>query len=84
MARAFEELYIVSAKGLQENIIRHNDKHFLQAGQHQFASLWTRDFCWSVPGLLCLKKIGEVKSHLSVLLSSIHPIHHTIPRLLDF
>jgi len=37
------------------------------AGGHQFRSLWVRDFCFSVPGLLIIEKDAEVLSCLRLV-----------------
>ncbi|MBP6921248.1 hypothetical protein KBB89_01735, partial [Candidatus Gracilibacteria bacterium] len=84
MVQAFEKLHTISAEGLEWNIVQHEGGSFLQAGENQFASFWTRDFCWSVPGLLCLGKTEVVKNHVTYLLDSLHVEKNTVPRLLDF
>jgi hypothetical protein len=54
MKQKFQSLFLHAQNGLVSNIIVHEDGIFLQAGNQQFASFWTRDFCWSVPGLLSI------------------------------
>ena len=57
---------------LEQNIVHLPQGDFLAAGAHQFGSLWTRDFCFSVPGLLRLKKFSLVKNQLNYLIKNRH------------
>lgn len=57
-------------KSLEDNIIVLSQGEFLAAGSNQFGSLWTRDFCFSVPALLTLKKFNLVKNHLNYLIKN--------------
>lgn len=54
---------------LEANIVSLPQGEFLAAGTHQFGSLWTRDFCFSVPALLTLQKFSLVKNHLNYLIT---------------
>lgn len=69
--------------GLLANIVEHPAGRYLSAGQHQFRSLWTRDFCWSVPGLLAINRTDVVRDHLRLLITSAHPENGLVPRALD-
>ncbi len=79
----FQSLHALAHEQIFRNIVHLDERYFLQAGSHQFASFWTRDFCWSVPGLLSIWQEVVVRDHLSALLNNIHPQNHIIPRLLD-
>ncbi len=72
-----------AAAGLVSNIVEHPTGCYLSAGQNQFRSLWTRDFCWSVPGLLAIGRADVVRDHLRLLIASAHPKTALIPRALD-
>ena len=50
----------IAKESLEKNIVRLPQGDFLAAGGNQFGSLWTRDFCFSVPALLTLKKYAFV------------------------
>ncbi len=72
-----------AAAGLTGNIVEHSTGKYLSAGQHQFRSFWTRDFCWSVPGLLAIGRADVVRDHLGLLLKSMHPDDGLVPRAID-
>jgi hypothetical protein len=79
----YQSLHNLATDQISRNIVQLEDGYLLQAGSHQFASFWTRDFCWSVPGLLSIWQDVVVRDHLSVLLRFLHPEKFIIPRLLD-
>lgn len=79
----YQSLHTLAIEQISRNIVQLEEGYLLQAGGHQFASFWTRDFCWSVPGLLSIWQDLVVRDHLSVLLRYIHPEKYIIPRLLD-
>jgi glycogen debranching enzyme len=81
--KSFHSLHALATEQISRNIIQLDEKSLLQAGSNQFASFWTRDFCFSVPGLLSISRDDVVRDHLSTLLENIHPHTHVIPRLLD-
>lgn len=60
----------IAQRSLEANIISLPQGDFLAAGAHQFGSLWTRDFCFSVPGLLAIGKLPLVKNHLTYLIKN--------------
>lgn len=64
------EVKDIASTNLESNIIHLPQGDFLQAGAHQFGSLWTRDFCFSVPGLLILGKQSLVKNQLDFLIKN--------------
>ncbi len=54
---------------LESNVVKLQQGFFMSAGQHQFKSLWTRDFCMSVRGLLAIGRADVVKNQLDYLIS---------------
>ena len=56
---------------------------YLTAGGHHFRSLWTRDFCFSIPGLIAANLDTVADHHLNTLFEMKHPETNLIPRLLD-
>ena len=80
---ASESLTERAAAGLAANIVEHPSGNYLSAGQNQFRSLWTRDFCWSVPGLLAIGRSDVVRDHLRLLIASAHPETALVPRAID-
>lgn len=56
---------------------------FLSAGKNQFKSLWTRDFCWSIKGLLASGRSDVVKNQLGTVLAAIRSSDGQLPRTLD-
>jgi hypothetical protein len=58
----------IARSSLEANIVHLPQGDFLKAGSRQFGSLWTRDFCFSVPGLLILGKKSLVKNQLDFLI----------------
>lgn len=52
------------------NLIKIGQKKYFVAGQHQFKSLWTRDFCFSVTGLLAAGHSPIVKDQLQLILTN--------------
>jgi glycogen debranching enzyme len=73
----------IAKESLLANTVDINGRQYLQAGSHQFSSLWTRDFCFSVPGLLALEQNQPVKDHLTTLLEMTRPEDGLVPRVLD-
>lgn len=58
-------------KEIRKNIIQTKSGPFLQAGQHQFQSFWTRDFCFASWGLSQVGEYDVVKNHLQFLMDHI-------------
>lgn len=82
MERTHARLRQVAEASLKANLITTPEGPALRAGGHQFASMWTRDFCFSVPGLLAIGETTTVRSHLQMLLDAV-TIEGWVPRLLD-
>jgi hypothetical protein len=74
--------YQMAAESLRKNIICISGVKFLTAGQNQFQTLWTRDFCHAVKGLLFLGEREVVENHLSFLLSNLRA-DGLVPRVAD-
>ena len=49
-------------------LANHIDNHFV-AGAHQFKTIWVRDFCYSVPGLVKMGLREKVWDELRIILS---------------
>lgn len=55
---------------------------FLTAGQNQFLTLWTRDFCHAVRGLIAIGEKEVAENHLSFLLKNLRA-DGLVPRVVD-
>lgn len=55
----------------------------ISAGSHQFRTLWTRDFCFSVPGLLSIGMDELVGRQLDLILSFRRSSDGLLPRGID-
>jgi glycogen debranching enzyme len=64
------QIYNIARTSLETNIAKLNKGLFLSAGSHQFKSFWTRDFCFSVRGLLAIDRYDVIKDHLSFLINN--------------
>src|SRR5690349_8047136 len=60
-------LHAIAQASLQANVVTLESGPYLVAGQHQFRSLWTRDFCFASRGLLLLDRADVVRNHLTAL-----------------
>ncbi len=49
---------------LRKNMIKTPEGLLLAAGGHQFRTLWVRDFCYSVPGLLQMGQADLVEKQI--------------------
>lgn len=76
-----DELKIAS-DSVRANIISLPSGKFLSAGQNQFLTLWTRDFCHAVRGLIAIGEENVAKNHLRYLLKSLRE-DGLVPRVLD-
>lgn len=76
------EAFDIAARSLRANIMRLPSGPYLTAGQHQFKTLWTRDFCHAVGGLLALNEDEVARNHLSYLLKNLRP-DGLVPRVVD-
>jgi hypothetical protein len=66
----FESLKVISRNSLNQNIVQLKSGPYLRAGANQFGALWTRDFCFSIPGLIAINRLDVVKNHLTALILS--------------
>jgi glycogen debranching enzyme len=76
------ELYRKAQKTIEANILKYPEASFVTAGGNQFKTLWVRDFCYSVPGLLALEYSSLVKKQLQLILQYRHQ-NGFLPRGLD-
>lgn len=79
---AARDLRLVAKQSLEENIVELSRGGVLRAGSHQFASLWTRDFCFASRGLRAIGREDVIASHLSRLLEHLRE-DGLVPRVLD-
>lgn len=66
---AYEILRERCVRTLEANLVETRQGLFLAAGGHQFRTLWVRDFCFAVPGLLAHGWHGLVERQLMLILS---------------
>jgi hypothetical protein len=71
-----------SSQSLKANIMTLPSGKFVTAGQNQFLTLWTRDFCHAVRGLVTIGETDVAKNHLSFLLKNLRE-DGLVPRVLD-
>ncbi len=69
-------------RSLRANVVTLPTGQFLTAGQNQFRTLWTRDFCHSVRGLVAAGDGGVAETHLARLLANLRD-DGLVPRVLD-
>lgn len=81
MSESLSALVIAEAS-LRANIVELPTGRFLAAGQNQFRTLWTRDFCHAVRGLIVMGEVGVATDHLSRLLKCVRK-DGLVPRVLD-
>lgn len=72
----------VARRSLEANLVRCRGKSYLRAGAHQFASLWTRDFAYSIPALVQIGRVDVVRDHLGALLDHLDA-EGLVPRILE-
>lgn len=77
-----KNLFSVAEKSLRANIMELPSGKFLAAGQHQYKTLWTRDFCHAVRGLIAIGETETAKSHLSFLFKNLRD-DGLAPRVMD-
>ena len=80
---AITQLRKTAAESLTANIITLPSGSYLVAGQHQYKTLWTRDFCHSIRGLLKIGRADVVRSHLTKLVEQARPSDGLVPRVID-
>ncbi|HAZ14872.1 MAG: hypothetical protein A2X86_21075 [Bdellovibrionales bacterium GWA2_49_15] len=73
----------IAKKSLEDNIVTLSSGPYLRAGAHHFGGLWTRDFCFSIEGLLKLGHAPLVKNHLEKLILARRRSDNLVPRSLD-
>ncbi len=73
----------IAEQALRANILCLDSGYYLTAGHHQFRTLWTRDFCHSVKGLLLIDRSDVVENHLGLLVQSARAKDGLVPRVLD-
>lgn len=78
-----DELLDVCQRGLRQNVLELDHSLYLCAGQHQFKSLWTRDFCFSIPGICQMGRSDVAEFHLQKLINARRSRDALIPRLMD-
>lgn len=73
-----------ASETLKYNIVKLDSGYYVRAGATHFGSLWTRDFVYTVPGLLTLGLEGEkaARDHLGRLLDDVRG-DGLVPRLYD-
>lgn len=72
----------IAEKSLRANIMTLPSGKFVTAGQNQFLTLWTRDFCHAVRGLIAIGEEDVAKNHLSYLLKNLRK-DGLVPRVVD-
>ena len=72
----------VASQSLRANLVTHDSGTFLRAGAHHFASLWTRDFAYAVPGLCAIGERAAAEHHLSTILKQTAS-DGLVPRILE-
>ena len=77
-----DSLVDTAKSSLAANIVDHKSGSYLSAGGHQFRSFWTRDFCWSIPGLLELGRADVVRDQLQLLCDTARE-DGLLPRAID-
>lgn len=77
-----KKLREVASQSLRANLVTHDSGTYLRAGAHQFASLWTRDFAYAVPGLCAIGERAVAETHLSMILKQISH-EGLVPRILE-
>jgi len=81
-AFAARDLHSIAKQSLEANIVELTRGGVLRAGSHQFASLWTRDFCFASRGLRAIGREDVIASHLTRLLENLRE-DGLVPRVLD-
>lgn len=72
----------IAEVSLRKNIMTLPLGKFVTAGQNQFLTLWTRDFCHAVRGLIAIGEADVAKNHLSYLLKNLRE-DGLVPRVVD-
>lgn len=72
----------IAENSLRANIMTLFSGKYVTAGQNQFLTLWTRDFCHAVRGLVAIGESDVAKNHLSYLLKNLRE-DGLVPRVVD-
>lgn len=72
----------IAEASLRKNIMTLPSGKYVTAGQNQFLTLWTRDFCHAVRGLVAIGESEVAKNHLSYLLKNLRE-DGLVPRVVD-
>ncbi|MES2856261.1 MAG: hypothetical protein V4692_10385 [Bdellovibrionota bacterium] len=83
MKSAHAKLWESAKASLEANIRETDEGPFLAAGSHQFGSLWTRDFCFAVPGLIAIDRRDVAENHLGMLIRTRRPEDQVIARIIE-
>lgn len=68
MTKEEQQILNKASETINSNIHRTlSGREFVATGGNQFRTFWTRDFCYSVPGLLKIGKIQLVKNQLALI-----------------
>lgn len=73
----------IAKRSLEANIITLPSGSYLTAGLHQFHSLWTRDFAFSIRGLLVTGHAEVVRDHLTAIINQRRSEDALVPRVID-
>lgn len=79
----YSALRTIATQSLLANVNELDGRRLLSAGAHQFKALWTRDFGWSVRGLLAAGRKDVVRDQLTLLLAHVRKKDGLVPRTLD-
>ncbi|MFN8791511.1 MAG: hypothetical protein ACK5Y2_08680 [Bdellovibrionales bacterium] len=77
-----QKLFEIAKQSLLGNIVEIENQKFLVAGQNQFKTLWTRDFCHSIRGLVAIGQQDVACSHAQYLLNHLRE-DGLVPRVVD-
>lgn len=72
----------IAESSLRANIMTLPSGKYLTAGQNQFLTLWTRDFCHAVKGLVAIGESSVAENHLTYLLNNLRE-DGLVPRVVD-
>lgn len=79
----FENEKILLKNLIRNNILQSEEGAYIVAGGHQFKTLWCRDFCFSVSGLIAAGFTAEVDNSIDLLFQNITSDGQA-PRGLDY
>lgn len=81
--KANERPLELAINGLRSNIVKTQEGPMLRAAPGHFSSIWVRDFCYSIEGLLDISEFELVKRQLISIISKRRGSDQLIPRVLD-